>query len=349
MKILMVEDSMPWCEALREMYRRIFPGAEVETESRADRAIRRVRVERWDLISVDINLTMASRQEADGRDVLREAKKAKGSPGIVVCTGVHWDTDFKPHEKGDKLASLLGELSSSFPERFLHIAKPQGADPDEVPRIVKDFECNFGRTLKALVPSRKRRSVLSPPYTVQVGGEYLHDPPPDVLVYEKGRIETARRVEHSIDKSILHRLGHLRLVATKRGTFAGLEGPMDFWEFGKLVETYGAPARGSAGATVGDRPGLPTPAQVKAAGDLLRHRWDSVRRRLLALGIEIDQIMDWDGSKGIRLLDPERVFVTHPEGPGKLSLGDLRPLQVDVYDRSGEAPPARPTRRPQAL
>lgn len=142
-KVLVVEDDANWKEALCQMYKEIMPQCHVNSASSGPDALRMIENdEKFDLLSLDINLGIAHPKTevghldlnvhgADGRSVLRRVHELNACKGVIVITGLAYDTTLPLviPDKNDlmRVKSTLDEyLENLFPGRKLYLQKIAG-------------------------------------------------------------------------------------------------------------------------------------------------------------------------------------------------------------------------------
>jgi len=84
-RILVVDDDPDVLTAARLLLRRI--AETVETERRGEPMLERIAASRWDVVLLDMNLTVGKRDGADGYDWLARFKEADPALSVVLMTG----------------------------------------------------------------------------------------------------------------------------------------------------------------------------------------------------------------------------------------------------------------------
>ncbi len=140
LRVLIVEDDHNWRGALCEMYKDIVYPDEVILHSAASgpEAIRFLENEKYDVLSLDINLGSTHPREsnekpdigipgADGRTVLRKAEELSGCNSVIVITGIHIDDTLSFFLTGEEVnvvrMTLQIYLNETFPGNHLYLMK----------------------------------------------------------------------------------------------------------------------------------------------------------------------------------------------------------------------------------
>lgn len=128
LKILVVEDDRYWGSAIKKMYETIFQPPmrkpEVELIDSGAKAIKKLRTEKFDLLSLDISLRWTHETNNDGSpnthiqgshglDVLEEADDRDACKAVIVITGIHQDDTFDFLDK-DTRRRIKSTLSAHF-------------------------------------------------------------------------------------------------------------------------------------------------------------------------------------------------------------------------------------------
>ncbi|MBC8359425.1 MAG: response regulator [Candidatus Aminicenantes bacterium] len=158
-KVLVVEDDANWKEALCQMYKQIIPQCHVNSASSGIDALRMIENgEKFDLLSLDINLGITHPKTevghpdlnvygADGRSVLRRAHELNACKGLIVITGLAYDTTLAlviPDLEESKRVrmTLHAYLQDLFPGKNLYLKKyPESKIPESIRVFMKALSC----------------------------------------------------------------------------------------------------------------------------------------------------------------------------------------------------------------
>jgi len=122
LKILIVEDNDKWAATLYRLYKSIICEKyspeewDISTAICAEQALDKLeKGEKFDLISLDINLSKTDQDWGDGRIVLRKAAELESCKVIIVITGILLDESFLPqHELGKAGIQIVQDFNEYF-------------------------------------------------------------------------------------------------------------------------------------------------------------------------------------------------------------------------------------------
>lgn len=218
-KVLVVEDDANWKEALCQMYKEIIPQCHVNSASSGLDALRMIENgEKFDLLSLDINLGITHPKTevghpdlnvhgADGRSVLRRAHELNACKGVIVITGLAYDTTLAlviPDKKDlMRVKSTLDEyLEDLFPGRKLYLQKIAGCTAVEcVSQYKKVLKREKIIRLCKVLPS------VPPPYTVHYSGNEVA---PSISIRSRSNRAAFMSIIHKGDALFLYWLGKLK-------------------------------------------------------------------------------------------------------------------------------------------
>ena len=140
LRILVVEDDRKWKNPIVNMYENILGNSGiVDSVDSGPEALKRIEREKYNILSVDINLYLAhplkpddsidhSQRGIDGRTILEEAAEAGTCAGVVVITGLQRDENLHiaiqdEDDRDEVLMTLHEYLNRLFPEKNLYFQK----------------------------------------------------------------------------------------------------------------------------------------------------------------------------------------------------------------------------------
>lgn len=186
-KILVVEDDVSWREAIRKMFKEILPLASVKCTGDGREALRWIKEEneKYDLISLDINLGSTHLKTHDGKPdleipgcngltILRMAYELKSCNGIIVITAAPHDQTLEvvipsEEERCKVRMTLNGYLEELFPSRNRSLNKPYKESTIDK-SIITYKEILTPKLIKQLCMAT---SFIKPPYIINWPiGEY---------------------------------------------------------------------------------------------------------------------------------------------------------------------------------
>ena len=178
MRILIVDDELPWRLALSDMYSKAMGSGShtfdlAATVSEAKLALKR---NRYDILSLDINLVRNAATDSHGRpmsacgkEVLDYAYTHNSADAVIVISGCAWDDELSMviDDRGKEIeirANMEGILKKMYKTRCRFIPKP---DPKQV-SIENTIAAWQPSITKGSLASLTRGGILSPPYCLEV-------------------------------------------------------------------------------------------------------------------------------------------------------------------------------------
>lgn len=222
-KVLVVEDDANWKEALCQMYKEIIPRCHVNSASSGLDALRMIENgEKFDLLSLDINLgithpkTEVGRPDlnvhgADGRSVLRRAHELNACKGVIVITGLAYDTTLAlviPNKKDlMRVKSTLDEyLEDLFQGRKLYLQKIAGCTAVE---CVSQYKEVLKR--EKIIRLCKVLPCVPPPYTVHYYSG--NEDAPSISIRSRSNRAAFMSISDKGDGKFLYWLGKIKDTA----------------------------------------------------------------------------------------------------------------------------------------
>lgn len=178
MRILVVDDDPVWRKALSTMYEQVLRsgGHTINVAANPSDAIRALKQCRYDVLSLDINLSRNSATDeagrpidANGMDVLDYTHRSNRAEAVIVISGCSWDRELTQvicdaGEEVEVRANMEGLLSRMFGRRCRFFPKP---DPSTVcidATLAVWQSVITSNFLDILV----RGSLLPPPYCLEI-------------------------------------------------------------------------------------------------------------------------------------------------------------------------------------
>lgn len=198
LKILIVEDNDKWAATLYRLYKSIICEKystdewNISTAICAEQALDKLeKGEKFDLISLDINLSKTDQDWGDGRLVLRRAAELESCKAMIVITGILLDESFLPqHERGKASLQLFKDFHKRF-SKFTFLdknleSKIAEIDPD-IKLKVEDWRKNH-----TIIEIENIISSLNPDNNTQISDEILSESPqinsPYIIKYNQSQI-----------------------------------------------------------------------------------------------------------------------------------------------------------------
>lgn len=178
-KILIVEDDVSWRESIRNMFKEILPSASVKCTGDGREALNWIEEkEKYDLISLDINLGSTHLKTPDGKPdlkiqgcngltILRKARELKSCNGVVVITAAPHDQTLEvvitdEEERNRIQMTPSAYLEELFPSRNLYLNKPYNRS--DVDKAIVTYKKSL--TLELIRQLCIAPSPLAPPYII---------------------------------------------------------------------------------------------------------------------------------------------------------------------------------------
>jgi CheY-like chemotaxis protein len=318
MRILVVDDESIWRTALCGLYERALGRGEhaVDSAATASEALRLLERERYDILSLDINLSKDALRDSDGSfvhasgmDVLDHAK-AKGRIGaVIVVSGCTWDHELVGifHDETRRIeirGNMPTILERLFPNRSHFCAKPSpSSEPDAnvIDRAVDVWQKTITRSFLSRLASGL---AVAPPYVLEL----------DVRL-EHARIRSARTPKEEVSVANPNDIRFLVQLAQNR-----------------IGESAGVTHQEAATALLGHEPAADLEVGLNLADGRDRnayqkrvhHHVEMFRKRMRDIGLDPSMLLESWRTKagGFRLPQSVRIEGFGSANPRAVGSGD---------------------------
>jgi CheY-like chemotaxis protein len=186
-RILVVEDDPKWGEPIQQMYYDLLPkGSHVRWIKSGEEAVKLLkRGEKFDILSLDINLqsacTSSADSYADGRTILREAKKRSSCNAVIVITGLPYDESIEfitPIDRDKLVTNLFPYLQDIFGHNQIPLTKPRLGNLT-IPDCIETFKAQ-------LHPNRLLELCAKPSHGYKILIYDTVSNPPQIAIQKQG-------------------------------------------------------------------------------------------------------------------------------------------------------------------